>query len=53
MGIGKKVIFNRRLDKWLSRLAHNQKIVGSNPTPATNFSVTTNPKEVGFGVIGM
>ena len=29
--------FNRRVDKGLSRLAHNQKIEGSNPSLATNF----------------
>ena len=28
---------NRRVEKWLTRLAHNQKIVGSNPTSATIY----------------
>lgn len=27
----------RRVDEWSSRLAHNQEIVGSNPTPATIY----------------
>ena len=25
------------MEKWLSRLAHNQNVVGSNPTPAPNY----------------
>ena len=27
------------MEKWLSRLAHNQKIVGSSPTPATTSAL--------------
>ena len=34
-GVGDCVTY-RGIDKWLSRLALNQVIVGSNPTPATS-----------------
>ena len=44
----------RRVDEWSSRLAHNQEIVGSNPTPATIWAKYENepqPTDKGYLVL--
>lgn len=41
--------FNRRVDKGLSRLAHNQKIEGSNPSSATIYVMSPSGYGTWFG----